>query len=257
MIKLSDYKNTKNLSSQNIFIKDEQITDENNHRYFLHHIDFLHLFREKNHLLNEEISKKFQELSYYEKPFADKLKDPCFQLVEFIHQDFHSFRILKSSDDIYMAPLGLDYIYAGLHDGSYYLDELTEFLSSRSDISFIIYDHENKSRKELRCPLSVHHYEDKEIGSIIYDIQHHLGENESQPEENEGLSIFFRPSTAQIDKLLEFQKEFNQNKEYRLSYVSRQIYNVEQFVVRDLLGGEEFFKHPPKEELKPIRKFKR
>lgn len=139
-----------------------------------------------------------------------------------------------------------------LHNTKYFLDDFAEELSHRNDIAFIT--HTGRWEKHpptiLFAPLTGN---EPTIGGVISEMEHHIEEGESWPEETEELSIIYYPNENNIQQLIEFnpgiQGKLPENKNKGNYFVERLILNI-------ILGGEKFLIHPPQEEEVIVRKFR-
>lgn len=162
-------------------------------------------------------------------------------------------RVIKTEDGKeHVEPiLMLENYRTGINDQDYKLDDLVESLSQRDDVALITYldsfEHRNKE-KIIPCPIKGN---EEGLGYVIYDIQHHLEDGETPPLEKETVSFVYYPKKEDLDKI----KSFTLKDERRQEYVDREIYSLERFIVKDVLGLHEF-SIKPVEEKEPERKFK-
>lgn len=145
---------------------------------------------------------------------------------------------------------------AKVDDTQYNLDDFAEKLLTTSGVGFLTYQSRwaNQPPGILFSPVS----EDAPgIGGIISDMEHHGEEGDTPPLEKEELNLFYYPSVEDLKKIVDFSKKFNNDGEFRnhTAYKDR-IMNEDQFIVRKILGGDEFFKNHYVEEVIPKRKFK-
>ncbi|NCQ50302.1 hypothetical protein GW796_00065 [archaeon] len=146
--------------------------------------------------------------------------------------------------NLFLDPQIYNYIGANLSNGEYHLDELVEFLMSREDVAFITNSESSRyanNSKLLQCPLSL---SNPSLSEIISDIPSY----NSKEGNDETICLVFTPNTEQIKKMMnwEIKKETNY------------IHNLENYVIRELLGCEKFRKVPvvEVEPVVPKRKFK-
>lgn len=167
----------------------------------------------------------------------------------------HHKHIYKTGDGkIYMEPIVLDSGYSNINDTTYFLDDFVEHLSKRDDIAFLTYLGRWDKHKPtlLKCPLKG---DEKDIGGVIYDIEHHLEEGESQPSEKETITVVYYPKQDDIKKILAWNDDIDGRKKENLK---RKMYFLDVYITKDLLGGQQFVQNPPElEEVDlPKRKFK-
>lgn len=191
---------------------------------------------------------------YISKNLKEDLENPEYTIIEMIDNPNLKFAWRDLKGKLHCEPFILNqYIMSELDNIHYHLDEFAEKLSQRHDVAFITYTErwsDNKSTL-LFAPLKG---DEKDIGGVINEITHHLEEGDAEPLEKEEINLIFYPNSENIEKVLFFA----QNVEGRTSENTRRhVFFVERFIVRDILGGEEFYidPNPPIEE-KPKRKFK-
>lgn len=185
--------------------------------------------------------------------YVENANNNQYQFIQMVPNN-HSVQIWKSSEGkIYSQPFILDYLYGKISDTYFHLDDFVEKLSHRNDIAFLTYT--ECFAKEpvgiLPCPLKG---DENGIGGVINEIEHHIEEGESWPQEKETVTVIFYPSQEDLKKIL----SWNRDEEIKKPEVKkRRLYNVEQFIIEDILGGKEFLQHPiVEEEETPKRKFK-
>lgn len=178
--------------------------------------------------------------------------DAQFEFIQLV-PNFHQKQVWKNTKgNIYIEPFILNK-YAQLENETYFLDDLVEHLSHRDDIAFMTYmgrwDREQSTI--LYGPLSGN---EKGIGGVISDIEHHLEEGESEPLEKECINLIYYPKNEQINQIL----NWNPNVDGRSpENMKKQTYNIERYIVKDILGGQKFLQNPPEIEIEtPKRKFK-
>lgn len=224
-------------------------------RFFLVKKEFLE-YVEKYGLLNDHIlnpdKKEFNVSTFFSKNIKEDINNDNFFIVKEIKNEHGIFAYSTEGNSICMGPVFLvEYYMTGIDDVNYKLDEFLENLSQRSDISLLcnMGRWEKDPVKPLTCPLKGN---EPGVGKIIYDIEHHLEGNESSPAEKETFSLIFYPNEEQKKSILEFNIR---DKDTRQPYIDRGIFNVEKYIVQDILGGEAFLNRPFIEEV-PKRKFK-
>ena len=122
--------------------------------------------------------------------------------------------------------MGQDYtspIYFGLCEcmtnGEYHLDELVDYLSTRSDIVFKISDYGLNTH--LQCPLTGN---EEDIDEIISNIPHYNADEENTEE----INFYFQPDHDTIQKL----KSYDGTKYYSVQkYIASEILPLNQFKV--------------------------
>jgi hypothetical protein len=141
--------------------------------------------------------------------------------------------VWQTAQGVYsIQPFVMDYVEANLDNGTYHLDELTEHLSHLNHVAFIA----NESRYSsagavlLKCPLKG---DEKHIDKIIDDIP---GYNADE-ERNETLNLVYYPTQEDIVMLMNWKRDNKNHNQY----------NVERFLVQEILGGKHFLKHPEPE----------
>ena len=208
--------------------------------------DFLNEITEfgRNTNLHQVLNIKKNDINQFIS--KDVLKDASnkdYQFVEFVKNENSIYAWRDSENNIYMEPMIFNYISANLENETYDLDSLVEHLLKRDDIAFLT-NSESRNVKLLKCPMEINGNE-KEIGNIIDDIP---GYNASD-ERNETICIVYYPKTKDADKIINWKR----------SKESQEIWNIDNFIIREVLGCKAFLnkKAVPEEEQVPKRKFKR
>lgn len=223
-------------------------------RFFLVKPDFLS-YIEKYTLLNQHITNpdsKINVADFLSKNIKEDINKSDFILIKEVKNSSGINAYMTENKKIHMSAIVLiqDYM-TGINDIRYRLDDFLEHLSQRDDIALVanLGRWEKNSIALIPCPIKG---DEPHLGKVIFDIDHHIEENESQPEEKETFGLIFYPKDEYKAAILEF--DIN-NPQTRENYIKRQIYDVEKFIVQEILGGEEFIKKPIIEE-SPKRKFK-
>ncbi len=260
---ISHIKNTKLLSQSDLFSDGKKIISQEKEDFFVLHKSFLELLSqyssydveasEENIKMREKI--RAASLIGSEQNLITRLKNYEFLLVK-----RHKVTDMQLYEDVngklYCSPITLEHNRANLHDGNYFIDDFLEKLSKRDDVALCSFDHSNNQSTFIKCPLVEDSSVSKLLGKVIYDIEHHLEENEEAPIEKEGFTIKYYPQQDEIKKIKDFYHSFHHINEERMLYYKEKIYNIQEFIVRKILCGDEFYKHHPKEEIIIKRKFK-
>lgn len=179
--------------------------------------------------------------------------DPNFQLVKRIENYALKFAWQDLKGYFHCEPFTLNGSpMSELHNAKYFLDEFAEDLSHRNDVAFLTYTGrwENKPSTLLFAPLTG---EEQSIGGVISEMEHHIEDGESYPEETEELNLLYYPNQNNIQQLIEFHPAIHgrepENKK-------KDNFCVERFIINTILNGEKFLIHPPVEEEVIIRKFR-
>ena len=175
----------------------------------------------------------------------DEIKNQKYELLQFIKTGNKSYnRIYQDNKgSLIIEPIILSYIHGNIDNGEYHLDELVEYLSTRKDVSFISSE-EKYPRKEiiLYCPLNG---KEKGINNIIADIP---GYN-AEPGRDETINLVYYPTPDVIENLMTW--EYDKTKHSK-------IFDLENYIVREILDCDKFSKNPiiVEETAIPKRKFK-
>jgi hypothetical protein len=193
--------------------------------------------KSKKDILPEDHHNKMINKAYDESGNKD------YEFIQFIDNKNHLRVFGDKEGNLFTEPQVYDYIGANLDNGNYHLDELVEHLSKRNDVAFISDPNSSsysKSSKLLQCPLVG---DELGINNIIDDIPGYNAEDGR----DEAICLVFKPNTEQIKKMMSWDAKENAN-----------IWNIDNFVVRDLLDCEKFRLVPEPEVISvvPKRKFK-
>lgn len=179
--------------------------------------------------------------------------DTNFQLVKLIENYNSKFAWQDLEGNLHCEPFILNGSpMSELHNAKYFLDEFAEELSHRNDIAFLTYTGrwEKNSSTILFAPLTG---EEESIGGVISEMEHHIEEGESRPEETEELNLLYYPNQDNIQQLIDFNPRIQiQIPEYK----KKDNYIVERFIINTILNGEKFLINPPVEEEVIVRKFR-
>lgn len=175
---------------------------------------------------------------FNEKPFSDGEKEEN-EFIEYIKNKKGQVCIKNSDGQYFMSPFILNYIGADLDNKNYHLDEMVEYLIQRDDLAFIIEN--NYDKKLIKCPI---------VGAvdgldkIIADIPYYNAEDDC----SETINLVYYPKSEEVQKIMNWELEKN----------NPEIWNVDNYIVRVILGCEKFRVNPIVEEQKevPKRKFK-
>jgi hypothetical protein len=184
--------------------------------------------------------------------FEDYQK-PGYQFVQRIDNEHNQQTFMTSKGEYFMAPFRLDYNEAQLEDKTYLIDDFVEELSHRNDVAFLTNMDRwaNKPVKILHCPLKG---DEEDIGGIISDYEHHLEDGEEKGSETEKFDLIFYPKKEDIPKILKWSRAVEP---YTPEGRKWQIYSIQRYIVQEILGGRQFLKNPPQDEVElPKRKFK-
>jgi hypothetical protein len=233
----------------------------NDHPIFLLvHKDFIPAMEKysvlNSHIFANTIKNFVQPRELISHNFMQDILDPNYTLVQKI-ENSESIYVFKTLDGILHSEpfLLFSHIRSQLDDANFFLDDFVEELSHRNDVAFLTYsgrfNHYNgKQATVLFTPL---HGDEENIGGIIHDIEHHLEEGEEKPEEQETIYLIYYPKKEEIESLVNWDLHVDRNS---FDYKKKQIFFVERHIVRNILGGEKFLKHPYIEEPVIVRKFK-
>lgn len=222
--------------------------------------DFLHNItqygRYKNSFLRQfsDSPNNYDEGNMISSDYFNDIKSNKYHFIQYVENSHDKHIWQKGDGPIYMEPIILDSGYANINDDTYFLDDLVEHLSHRDDIAFLT--HLGRWDKEtvglLKCPLKGN---EKGIGGVIYDIEHHLEEGDATPAEKETISVVYYPKQEDSKKIIAWHEEIDgRTPENR----KRNIYFLDLFIIKDMLGGQQFLQKPPEltEAELPKRKFK-
>jgi hypothetical protein len=228
-------------------------TDINEHHYMLVKSSTLDMIKKYGKLPFLAALDKQSTVKEFSKNPVEDINNNEFEIIELVENPNHKLAWKDKSLTLHCEPFILTgHIMSELDDAHYYLDDFAEALSKRSDVAFIIYTERWSEREEglLFAPLRG---DEKGIGGVINEISHHLEDGDAEPEEKEEINLVFYPNSNNLEQVLFFDCD----KEGRLpENKNRKVYYVERFIVRDILGGAEFYIEPEKPEVTPQRKFK-
>jgi hypothetical protein len=183
---------------------------------------------------------------YASTSFIEDMHSKDYQFVQYSRSEHYQDLWTNTEGKVYTSPIMIDYRKGNASDENYYLDELAESLSKRSDVSFIAYNGNYvNDAMILHAPLKG---DEEHIGGIISDIEHHLEDGESKPEAKEELTIIYYPTPEALEKILKWS--------IREEGTKQGIYNIESFVLNKILGSEAYLKAPLVNPEPPKRKFK-
>lgn len=199
-------------------------------------------------LNREEPAPKREDM--FSKNLEKDLFNEEYTLVKMIKNPHGKFAWQNLEGEFFCEPFVLDGSpISQINDAKYHLDEFAESLSKRDDVAFITYTGRWNREKStmLGCPLTGN---EPGIGGVISEMEHHLEEGESKPEEKEDIQYF--PNKDNIEYLLKFDSQV----EGRLPENAKlKNYFVERYIINEILGGKSFLIEPPEVEVK-VRKFK-
>lgn len=167
-----------------------------------------------------------------------------YEFIQSVPNEYHVQVFKRANGELLMTPFMFDNIKGHCNNEKYHLDLFVEHLAQRDDIMFVIEEgrYSKFNSRLLPCPLKG---DEKDIGKIISDIPSY-----NQTEEcTETITLLYLPKESDIEKILNW-KTINTNKEN---------YDIESFIVNDILGGKEFLNKPVvvQEPETPKRKFKK
>lgn len=230
------------------------------HSFSLVHKDFVFSV-EKFGILNSHIFENtFPNMIHPKNMVSHNLmtdiSNPDFTLVDFIESS-ESIKTFKTLDgELHSEPIFLfSYPKSQLNDEEIDLDAFVEELSKRDDVAFLTYAgrwdyYKGKKSTVLFAPLQG---DEENIGGIIHDIEHHLEDGESIPEEKEEIFLIYYPKKDEIEYLSNWSEHIDRNS---FDYQKKKIFFLERHIVRNILDGEKFLKHPIPDEPIIVRKFK-
>ncbi len=225
-----------------------QVAKEDNSYIYYVKKGFLEYQKEigDNSVLAEMRKKEAQSLNdFVNKKCFNHSDDSQYEFIQFVHNKNHLKVWKDSKGEMCMTPFVFDYISANLDNGTYHLDSLIEHLMQRDDVAFII----NISRwaedecKLLKCPLSEN---EPGLNRIISDIPGYNAEEGK----DETITLVYYPKPEHIDSIMNWEHDKNDR--------GGRIWNLDNYIVRDLLGCDKFSKKPilETESVVPKRKFK-
>lgn len=188
----------------------------------------------------------------------DNFKDvsnPEYQFVQCVPNEHNKQTFMTHKGEYFMTPFMLNYNEADLHDETYLIDDFVEHLSHRDDVAFLANMDRwaKKPAKILHCPLKG---DEEDIGGIISDYEHHLEDGETKTDETEKFDLVYYPKKEDIEKILKWSQRVEP---YTPEGRKWETYNIYRYIAQDILGGKQFFKYPPQDEVEvepPKRKFK-
>jgi phage pi2 protein 07 len=224
------------------------ITKDDSNVYFVNK-EFIYYYSNYGEMYNlNEISgvKSNQMSEFINNKCFDDIKNKDDELIQFV-KNKNDLRIWKTSDgELHAPPMILDYIAAKLDNETYHLDLLIEHLMKRDDVSFLTEEGRWSTAKKqiLSCPMTG---EEKGVENIISDIP---GYNSTE-DCNESITLIYKPKSEDVRKIMDWEMDKHDK--------TSRIWNVENYIVRDLLGCDRFSKNPVivPESVVPKRKFKR
>ena len=200
-----------------------------------------------------EGSPEYDVLKGVSKNVLKDFSNPEYQFIQYVPNEHNQQCYKNSKNEYFMSPFLLDYINGRIENETYLLDDFVENLSHRDDIAFMAnMDRWTKKKiKLLHCPLKG---DEEDIGGIISDIQHNLEEGDTRPIESEEVHLVYYPKKQDIERILKWSQRVDaytpEGKKWRT-------FSIQTFIVQDILGGKQFYKDPPKDEVEtPKRKFK-
>jgi hypothetical protein len=182
--------------------------------------------------------------SFTSKNFFDDANNPEYMFVQFRENKNHRRVIMDVQGNLACEPMVFDYIRGHLDNETYDLDNLVEYLMKRDDVAFIAYADSSYKSKLLKCPLSDN---DPDLGGIIDDIP---GYNADEGRD-ESITLVYYPKAEVIQKIMDWEMTKDDK--------NSKIYDLESYIVQEILGCKQFLKHPvvEAEPETPKRKFKR
>lgn len=179
--------------------------------------------------------------------FLNKIDDPKFKLIEYNYTRNTSHYLIDTEGNKYLQPRVLGYIGANLNNEKYDLDLLVEHLSKRDDITFILSDARSYSKDRIQILAAPFDENAPGIDKIITDIPHY----NATEEQTESIEIIYRPKAQDVQKILDWEVDKSDR---------RDIWSIDDFIVKDILEGQQFCKQQPipvEEPETPKRKFKK
>lgn len=169
-----------------------------------------------------------------------------YQFIQYIPNRQH-FSLWKDVDGEYIIePFAMSYSEANLDNQTYHLDELISHLSGRSDIRFLLEKDYSSSISFLKTPFNENH---GDANRIIHDIPSYNAEENK----TESINIIYKPEQKDIEKILQYD-----NSNRTELYNTKKIFNIETFIVSEVLHCGAFKVNPtPEESIIHKRKFKR
>lgn len=164
-------------------------------------------------------------------------------LVEYVSQEesFPYISFMNKEGEYFVEPIHIDYISGGLNNENYHLDDVVEYLTQLPNLIFVAEQSFRSTKPDLLyTPLTGN---EKGIDRLINDIPSYNATEEC----SEKAEFYLRPTQAQIEQITQWKRG------------DSQCYQVQQFILQEVLEAKKFMKHPVvQEETKiPTRKFKR
>lgn len=184
------------------------------------------------------------------------LSDVGARTYEWIRHPVPYLKEIQSGDIIPLPIYLLNIDGYGFNDVTCTLDAFAEFMSQQSDIKLIsgldrFYESEY-GRHMIDCPVNG---DEAGLGYVIYNIDHNTENGETRPLSCETMGFVFTPTVEQWGKIMDWKYQKNQEK---LKTKTHRCLSVEDYILRDILGGRSFLKEPEFEyqEDEPHRRFK-
>ncbi len=227
----------------------QSIINKNNSNIYFVNKEFISYYSNYGEMynLNEISGVKRNEMSeFINNKCFDNPKDKDNEVIQFV-KNKNDLKIWKTSDgELHAPPMIFDYIAAKLDNETYHLDLLIEHLMKRDDVSFLTEEGRWSTAKKqiLSCPMVGN---EAGVENIISDIP---GYNATE-DCTESITLVYKPKSEDIKKIMNWEIDKSDKKS--------RIWNVENYIVRDLLDCDKFSKVPVivEESVVPKRKFKR
>jgi hypothetical protein len=190
------------------------------------------LYKQENKTMND----------FIEKDCFSNAKNKDYEFVQFVKNKNDLKVFLNKEGEFFLEPMIFNYISANLDNGTYHLDDLVSYLATRNDVAFITgVERYSTTQALLKCPLNG---SEKEISKIIEDIP---GYN-SHEGSDETINLVYYPTPDVISKIMD----------WKVSESKKTMWNLENYIIREILDCENFSKkqiviedsHIPKRKFK-------
>lgn len=212
--------------------------------------DYWEFFREEqiyNRFVNNLEKEEKKSFNNFEiKKCFDNAKNNKNMFVQYVENKNHQRVIMNANGELAAEGFVFDYIGAQLDNGNYDLDKVVEHLMKRDDVAFVTRSdsYSTRNMKILKCPLSGN---EPDVKDIIADIPGYNAEEGR----DETICLVYYPKAEDIGHIIHWEMSETDKK--------NGVYNLENFIVQEVLECKQFRKNPvvPEETETPKRKFKR
>jgi hypothetical protein len=207
--------------------------------YFLAHKDACTLLSKYGIYQGESFATNMGEkktIDLISHDYTVDLLNPEYVVIKFVNNQSNS-QIWQSTNGVFHSqPFFIDHIHASFHDNNYPLEDFLQHLCKKNNVGLISNIQYNQG-KILKPSLSL---QDNDINDILYEIEHHLEDNDVRPPEVKGAALLFYPNQDEIFSL----NAWHAKKDCLpgSSNYNNRIFNVQQHILRNILGGDKFYK---------------